>query len=59
MEEHIDLCLADLLKGGKTLDEAGYEVLREAVDVASGKRTKAEILGYDMTADIYVQGPTI
>ena len=59
MNEHIDICLADVLEGKKSLDEAGETILKEVIRVASGKRTKAEVLGYDETADIYVQGPII
>lgn len=59
MGEHIDVCLADVLEGERSLDEAGEAILEEVIEVASGKRTKAELLGYDETADIYVQGPTI
>jgi len=59
MNEHIDICLADVLEGKKSLDEAGETILKEVIRVASGKRTKAEGLGYDETADIYVQGPII
>jgi altronate dehydratase large subunit len=59
LSEHIDVGVSDVLEGRTTLEEASKRVLERVIDVASGKRTKAEILGYDKTIDIYVRGPII
>lgn len=59
LEEHIDLDLSPVLYGKESLESAAQRVLREVFEVASGKRTKAELLGYEKFFNIYVKGPVI
>ncbi|WP_134684355.1 UxaA family hydrolase [Brevibacillus migulae] len=46
MEDNIDVDVSPILKGKETLDQAGHKILQEIIEVASGKLTKAEILGH-------------
>lgn len=46
MEENIDLCVAGVIGGGESLDEAATRVVQAVVDAANGQRTKSEILGH-------------
>lgn len=46
MEDNIDIDASPLIYGTKTLTELGDELLKEVNDVANGKLTKAESLGY-------------
>ncbi len=57
--EHIDLNLSGVVEGSVPLAEAGAEILRKVVTVASGGRTQAERLGYGQTMDIEVMGPPV
>lgn len=59
MREHIDVCLGDIIEGGGTLEEAGEKIYKNILTVASGKKTRTEILDYDQTVDIYTEGPLI
>ena len=45
-----------MITGDKTLEEVAEKVFDKLVKVASGEKTKAEIIGYDKTIDIYVRG---
>ena len=54
--EHIDVDVSDVITENKTLEEAAEKVFEKLVKVASGEKTKAEIIGYDKTVDIYVRG---
>lgn len=47
MYENIDLNAGKVLLGECTLREMGHEIYEEILAVASGKRSKAEILGHD------------
>jgi altronate dehydratase large subunit len=47
MEDNLDVNTGEVIDGTRTLPEMGEAILREVVAVASGKRTKAEILGHD------------
>lgn len=47
MTENMDINAGAIIDGEKTLDEVGEEIFAEIVRVASGKRTKAEILKHD------------
>lgn len=47
MKENIDINAGEVMTGAKSLQEMGEEIYREIVEVASGKMTKAEILGHD------------
>ncbi|MGE5654373.1 MAG: UxaA family hydrolase [Bacillota bacterium] len=46
MEENIDINAGAIIDGSRTLRQVGQEMLQEVVDVATGKPTKAEILGH-------------
>ena len=46
MEDNIDVDASPIIYGQKTIEEMGDELLQLVVDVASGKQTKAESLGY-------------
>ena len=56
LSEHIDVDVSDVITEDKTLEEAAEKVFEKLVKVASGEKTKAEIIGYDKTIDIYVRG---
>lgn len=47
MKENIDINAGAVLTGEKSLQQMGEEIYREILEVASGKTTKAEILGHD------------
>ena len=59
MSDHIDMNLSAVIEGGDTIPDAGQRILEEVISVASGAMTKAEILGYVNSMDIYMQGPVI
>jgi len=46
MHDNIDVDCSGIIFGTKTLDELGSNLLEEVIEVASGKLTKAEQLGY-------------
>ncbi|RBP46957.1 altronate dehydratase large subunit [Garciella nitratireducens] len=46
MKDNIDMDCSGFIYGEKTLDELGGILLKEVQEVASGKQTKAEQLGY-------------
>ena len=56
LSEHIDVDVSDVITEDKTLEEAAEKIFEKLVKVASGDRTRAEIIGYDRTVDIYVRG---
>jgi altronate dehydratase large subunit len=43
---HIDVDVSSILRGEETLEKAGEGIFQELLNVASGKATKAEALGY-------------
>jgi len=47
MEDDLDINAGEVIDGGLTLEEAADRIYREILDVASGKPSKAEILGHD------------
>jgi altronate dehydratase len=59
MKDHIDLDASGVLTGQTTIDEVGRRIYQGLLAVGSGKKVKAESLGYDQTAEIYTTGPTI
>jgi altronate dehydratase large subunit len=59
LAEHIDVDVSPVLRGEETLEEAGDRLFTELVQVVSGKKTKAETLGFDSTVDIYTLGSFI
>jgi len=52
----MDFSVSSVMEGAETFTEAGERLLAELIDVASGKRTKAEISGYTSSMDIYMVG---
>ena len=56
---HIDIDVSGIIEGRESIPEAGNRIFEEILKVASHKRTKAEILGYDKSVDIYTTGPII
>ncbi len=56
LKEHIDVDVSGILEAGMSLDEAGESIFNFLIEVASGRRTKSEMLGYDRTVDIYAPG---
>jgi altronate dehydratase large subunit len=47
MKENIDINAGTVLQGKITLEQAGEEIYKEILEVASGKQVKSEILGHD------------
>jgi altronate dehydratase large subunit len=47
MRENIDINAGQVLTGEKTFEQMGNEIYQEILAVASGKQSKAEILGHD------------
>lgn len=47
MEDDLDINAGEVINGTLTLEEAGGVIYREILNVASGKPSKAEILGHD------------
>lgn len=50
MQDNIDLDASPVIYGPQTLEEMGDILLNEVIEVANGKLTKSEILGYYETA---------
>jgi altronate dehydratase large subunit len=59
MGDHIDLELSGVICGDDTIERAGERIFEELVRVASGTMTKAEIIGYSNSMDIFMRGPVI
>lgn len=55
LSEHIDVDVSDVITENRTLEEAAEKILEKIIRVASGEKTKAEIIGYDKTIEIYVR----
>ncbi len=47
MQENLDINAGTVITGERSLQEVGEEIYREILAVASGKLTKAEVLGHD------------
>ncbi len=58
MKENIDINAGTIIEGKETIDQVGKRIFNEVFEVASGKRTKAERLGYFEFA-INRIGPTL
>jgi altronate dehydratase large subunit len=58
LEEHMDVYV-DIHKSSSGIGEAAEAIYREVLEVASGKKTKAEIMGYVSATDIWTIGPII
>lgn len=59
LSQHLDFDATGVLRGKRGVAQAGRALLGEILEVASGKATKAEIIGYFAAMDIYTTGPTI
>jgi altronate dehydratase large subunit len=59
LSDHIDLDVSGIMSGTKGIEEEGERIFHELIEVAGGKRTKAETLGYVNSMDIYMTGPVI
>jgi len=46
-------------KGTDSLAKAGQDLFEEIKAIASGKKTKAEVLGYGQFSNIFTVGPVI
>ncbi len=57
-EEIMDIDASVIVEGKKTIEQVGQELFEEVLAVASGKKTKAEILGLDELS-ILRAGPTM
>lgn len=57
--EHIDLDVSGVMARTQTMAEAAQAIYRKALAVASGEATKAELIGYTETLNIYVKGPVL
>jgi len=58
MKENMDINAGVIVDGEATLQEVGKGILNEIVEVASGKQTKAEILGH-REFNIHTLGPVL
>ncbi len=59
LQEHIDVDVSGIITLDYDLPTAGGRVFDAIVAAANGALTKAEIIGYEETMDIYVTGPSI
>lgn len=59
LRDHVDVNVSSILEGTETLPGAGKRIFEEILEVASGRKTKAEISGYTKAMDIYMIGPVI
>lgn len=59
MKDHIDIDAGGVLLGNLTVDQVAEKIYAELIRVGSGRKVKAEKLGYDQTVEIYTTGPTI
>ena len=58
MNDNLDLDAGPIVVGKETVDQVGRRIFQELIEVASGKQTKSEILGFNDFA-IYRIGPTM
>jgi len=58
MKENIDINAGGILDGGESIQSVGERIFKEIIDVASGKLTRAEILGHNEFA-VHPIGPTV
>jgi len=57
--DHIDIYIEIPEKGENKIQEAGKEIFEELEKIASGKKTKSEVLGYGQFSNIFTVGPVI
>lgn len=58
MADNMDINAGSILDGEATIQSIGTEIFKEIIEVASGKLTRAEILGHSEFA-IHSTGPTV
>lgn len=56
LKDHIDVDVSSIIKGEEILEKAGERIFQELLNVASGKATRSETLGYGMIS-IWNIGP--
>jgi altronate dehydratase large subunit len=59
LSDFIDTDVSQVLLKGESLEAAGIRILDQALEVASGERTKAETIGYVGSTAIYQTGPIV
>jgi len=59
LSDHIDKFIKLPEEGENTIAQAGEEIYQEIKAIASGKKTKAEVLGYGQFSNIFTVGPVI
>lgn len=59
LSEHIDLDISGVIARTQEMDDAAMAIFRLVIAVASGELTRAEIIGYTETMDIFTRGPII
>ena len=59
MKDHIDVDVSSVIDETETIEAVGQRLYEFAVDVASGKLTRAEVLNYDGRMEILIKGPVI
>ena len=59
LADFIDIDVSQILLDGASLDQTGNRILEEALQVASGRRTKAEAIGYSDSTAIYQKSPIV
>ena len=58
MKDNIDINAGAILDGDESIQSVGEQIFKEIIDVASGRLTRAEILGHHEFA-IHAIGPTV
>lgn len=59
LHDHIDVYIEIPEKGENKIKIAGVEIFEELKKIASGKKTKSEVLGYGQFSNIFTVGPVI
>jgi altronate dehydratase len=55
--DSLDFYSGQVVEGVKSIDEAGDDLLRVVIDIASGALTKGETVNYSEPIDIYGSDP--
>lgn len=59
MREHIDVDATSIVLGEESVESVGRRIWQEMLEVAAGKKTRAEHLRYDKTIGIYTMEPSV
>jgi len=59
LSDHIDKVVQLSEKGADSLAQVGEDIYEEIKAIASGKKAKAEVLGYGQFSNIFIVGQTI